>query len=88
VVPVSVCVCVRARARERERERERESVGRSRYIAKRSYCHMIDNTQGFGLVIGFIGFFDTVQDYTLHFTITHIAVSKVMSSLYDQPFTG
>jgi hypothetical protein len=35
----------------------------------------------FGLVIGLIAHFDTECDYTLQFTITHILVSTVTSSL-------
>jgi hypothetical protein len=30
---------------------------------------------------GFIELFDTARDYTLQFTVTHILVSKVTSSL-------
>jgi hypothetical protein len=35
----------------------------------------------FGLVIGFIGLFDTPRDYTLRVTITHTLVTTVTSSL-------
>jgi hypothetical protein len=35
----------------------------------------------FGLMIRFIAHFDTVHDYTLHFTITHTLVSTVTSAL-------
>jgi hypothetical protein len=35
---------------------------------------------GFGLIIGFIGLFDSARDYTLQFTISHTLVSTVTSS--------
>jgi hypothetical protein len=35
---------------------------------------------GFGLMIGFIGLFDTEGDYTLQFTITH---TSVLSHVFD-----
>jgi hypothetical protein len=36
---------------------------------------------GFGLMIGFMGLFDTARDCTLQFTITHTLVSTVMFSV-------
>jgi hypothetical protein len=54
------------------------------------YCHMYEWLQmGFGLMIEFIGLFDTVHDYPWQFTITHThthtpthsAMSPVLSSL-------
>jgi hypothetical protein len=30
-----------------------------------------DSRRGLGLMIGFIGLYDTVHDYTLHFTVIH-----------------
>jgi hypothetical protein len=32
---------------------------------------------GFGLMIGFVGLFDTARDYSLQFTISHTLVSTV-----------
>jgi hypothetical protein len=36
---------------------------------------------GFGLVVGFIGLFDTARDYTLQVTVTHTSIhSHVFTS--------
>jgi hypothetical protein len=45
-----------------------------------------DYRRGFGLIVGFIGLFDTGRDYTIHYlTHTHTIVSTVMSSLAVAP---
>jgi hypothetical protein len=52
------------------------------------YCHGIEWLYtGFGLMVGYIGFFDTARDYSLQFIITHTR-ARVRTSVHCHVFTS